>query len=104
MRRLSQMSFYITLHESEKRDGLAFAPTFVALALLLIRNVDFAEKLDSSLKEFEPFFFLPRRFYLSSFPLSRTKILNSQFFKQIYEGGENCAASKKRQMPQIGQE
>lgn len=101
MRRPSQVSFCITLHESEKRDRSALAPTFVALALLLIRSAGFAPaKLDSSLKEFELFFSCPSRaafIYRLSHPLnaSRTKILNSS--NKYTKERENCAGvSKKR--------
>lgn len=84
MRHLFEMSFYIMLHEkSEKRKGRT-SRSRLAFALLLIRNVDFAEKLDSSSNEF---------MFLSSlfFSLSRSYLLcpshreDSQSFKQIYE-------------------
>lgn len=103
MRRLSEMSFYITQHESAKRDGRpSLLLSLHSRALLLIRNVEFAGKLDSSLKEFKFFFFsfVPPLLFIV-FARARE---DSQFFKQIYEERENWAVSKKRQMPEIGQE
>lgn len=82
-----------TLRCTKARKGTVRPPTFIALALLLIRNVDFTEKLDSSLKEFK-FFFYASSFLFIVFPLARTKILNSS---NIYtRKAEIAAVSKKR--------